>query len=131
MEKAYIVCDGGYSSSTKVMDYQSFQMPEKKRLFYKKFLGGTNNIAEFLAIVDSLRYAKENGLDLKVYSDSITGACWVRNKKINTTMKFLSGELMGAILQAQGWLRDNPDHNQVCKWPTHQLGENPADFSRK
>jgi len=53
-----------------------------------KFPQGTNNIGEFLAIVDCLQYLQKNNLNKIIYSDSQVAIDRVKSKKIKTTLKY-------------------------------------------
>ena len=91
------------------------------------------SILEFLAIVHALALIKKNGWDMKVYSDSISGMAWVRNKKAKTTLKRdeQTAQVLDLVIRAENWLWANPKHAEVLKWNTEEWGEIPADFGRK
>ena len=95
---------------------------------------GTVNIGEFLAIVLALAWLKKQNLTMPVYSDSRTAIAWVRNKKINTKLKWTkkNEELLKAVRAALKWLHEN-DYSRipVLKWNTKLWGEIPADYGRK
>lgn len=94
---------------------------------------GTNNIGEFLAIVQGLRWLQTSQLDWPLYSDSTNALLWVRLKKCRTKQRQTSrnGPLFKLIAEAEGWLAENRYTNKVLKWETDDWGENPADFGRK
>ena len=70
---------------------------------------------------------------MKVYSDSISGMAWVRNKKAKTTLKRTpeTAQVLDLVIRAENWLGANPRHAEVLKWNTEEWGEIPADFGRK
>ena len=76
-----IAVDAGCSGNPGAMEYQGVYLGNEQRLFHFGPIPGTNNIGEFLAIVHALALIKKNGWQMKVYSDSISGMAWVRNKK--------------------------------------------------
>lgn len=84
----------------------------------------TNNIAEFLAVVEALKA----GFD-PVYTDSMTAINWVKKTRANTTLD--SEEIQVMLFQAGMWLRLNRTHGQVLYWQTREWGECPADLGRK
>lgn len=107
-----------------------------KELFRFAFPYGTNNIAEFLAIVHALGYCKKNGLDSAIYSDSKTGRAWVRDQRCNSEIKphkdpNITKQLKFLIEKAETFLRTERPYNAVLLYNTKELGENPADFNRK
>jgi len=130
MEKQYISCDGAYSFKTFLMQYRAYLMPEKKLILDMSFPEGTNNIAEFLGIVGSLQYIKENNLNIPVYSDSVCALGWVKNKKMNTKMIGMGVDLALEITKAEQWLKDNK-HGTIKKWDTRRLGQVEADYGLK
>ena len=79
-----IAVDAGCSGNPGAMEYQGVYLGNEQRLFHFGPIQGTNNIGEFLAIVHALALIKKNGWDMKVYSDSISGMAWVRNKRART-----------------------------------------------
>jgi ribonuclease HI len=129
-----ICVDGAWNTSTNFIEYQGVELPARKLIFHAgPFSAGTNNIAEFLAIVHALAYCKNKQIGLPIYSDSSTAITWVRKKKAATKIK--QDETTEAIRQlvARGelWLKNNDYSNSILKWETKLWGENPADFGRK
>jgi len=92
--------------------------------------GGNNNIGEFLAIVEALRFAAKHKLDCPIYSDSRTAIAWVRNGKVRSKAMEegkTSERVNRRIWKALKWLHDN----EILMWQTRRWGEIPADFGRK
>ncbi len=125
--------DAACSGNPGVMEYQGVRTSDKKQLFHKKFPVGTNNIGEFLAIVHGLSYMKKYGFTQPIYSDSVNGMAWVRQKKCKTKLPRTpeTEELFQYIERAENWLRNNTWDTQILKWDTDNWGEIPADFNRK
>lgn len=94
---------------------------------------GTNNVGEFLAITEGLKWLQQNNLNWPLYSDSTNAILWFRLKKCRTklTPSAKNARLFGMIGTAETWLAGNPVSNPVLKWDTDHWGENPADFGRK
>lgn len=129
-----ISVDGACNTGTGVVEYQGIHTRTKKVLFRRgPFEDGTNNIAEFLAIVHGLAYCKTNNLNLPIYSDSTNAIGWVRDKQARTKhdKSVKNIKLFELIDRAIKWLNENEYDNQILKWETRAWGENPADFGRK
>jgi len=92
---------------------------------------GTNNIGEFLALVHGMRWVEKHNLDIPVYTDSKTALAWVRDKRVNTSLKSPKSSLiMIEVTKALEYLQK--PHNVTClKWQTNIWGEIPADYGRK
>lgn len=119
-------------------EFQAVWYPSGKKAFSSKvFLGGTNNIAEFLGLVLAVKHLKDRNLPLVVYTDSVTAMSWVRDKKANTTARTtgkLTEELENLLTKTELYLKNNQELIQqvkILKWETKQWGEIPADFGRK
>lgn len=133
LEKSISV-DGAWNTATGDMEYQGVETDWKKVLFRQwPFADGTNNIAEFLAIVHALAYCKEKKLLLPIYSDSRNALSWVKEKKCKTKLEKTgrNDEIFELIERAENWLEKNTYPNKLLKWETKVWGENPADFGRK
>jgi ribonuclease HI len=117
-----------------VMEYRGVYTATRKEIFHQgPFPDGTNNVGEFLAIVDALVMLKEQGIKKPIYSDSANALLWLKLKKCRTRLKpsRQNAPLFERIRQAEEWLKTNPYVNKVLKWDTQAWGEIPADFGRK
>lgn len=133
-EPESISVDGAWNNHTLDCEYRGVKTGSKELLFKMgPYQDGSNNIAEFLAIVHALAYCKKHKLTIPIYSDSTTAISWMKKKKANT--KVLPTErntkLLKMIDSAETWLNENNLNNKVLKWETQAWGENPADFGRK
>ena len=130
-----LAVDAACSGNPGKMEYQGVQVRNGKRIFHQgPFPDATNNIGEFLAIVHALSFLNAHGFpDTPIYSDSVTGLAWVRNKKANTKIAPTAKhqKLRELIARAENWLRTQTYRNPVLKWDTDRWGEIPADFGRK
>ncbi len=129
-----IAVDGACAGNPGVMEYRGVSLWDNKEVFRHKFPVGTNNIGEFLAIVECLaRLKRLNANDITVYSDSMTAISWVRKKKCNTKLIVSprTNDLLALVQRAENWLSQNSFANPIVKWPTELWGEIPADFGRK
>ncbi|KMK75010.1 ribonuclease H [Alkalihalobacillus pseudalcaliphilus] len=94
---------------------------------------GTNNMGEFLAIVHGLAYLKKQGSNKPIYSDSVTGMKWVKQRKANATLvkNEETAYIWQLIERAEKWLHENKYDNPILKWETASWGEIKADYGRK
>ena len=84
----------------------------------------TADVAEFIALVESLKYCKGEGLSGKVYSNSDLALGWVKNYGSGAiNVADISVMDMGLAHQAVDWLRANRLHNYCEKWDTVKWGE--------
>ena len=95
--------------------------------------GGTNNLGEFLAIVHALALMEKKGETHPIYSDSVSGMAWVRNRRIRTTLteNANNAPLFSLLRRALHWLNTHSYTAPIRKWDTPRWGEIPADFGRK
>ena len=116
------------------LEWRGVDTADRKEIFKAgPYPDGTNNIGEFLAIVQGLVWLKEKGLAWPVYSDSTNALLWIKLKKCRTKMEHTrrNAPLFALIASAEAWLAQNTWPNKVLKWETEDWGENPADFGRK
>lgn len=128
-----ICVDGACSGNPGPMEYRGVHLPSGKEVFRFGPIQGTNNIAEFLAIVHAMALMKQKGIALPIYSDSISGQAWVRNRKAKTTLERTpeTAQVLDLVARAEAWLRQNTFRVPIYKWNTEEWGEIPADFGRK
>jgi ribonuclease HI len=129
-----ISVDGAWNSRTGDIEYQGVLTHSREKIFHAgPFKDGTNNVAEFLAVVHAIGYCQKNNLDLPIYSDSITAMAWVRKKQIGSTLAPTpnNAKLFELMKRALHFLMDHQSKNPILKWETDIWGENPADFGRK
>jgi ribonuclease HI len=121
-----IAVDCGCKGNPGKADYRGVDIETGKTLFYVKIPGlSTNNIAEYLAAVHGLRYAKKRGL--QVYSDSTIAIGWVKRKNCFTKFTIDNDQQKSLIKLAQLFLRRN--NLRVNFWNNKAFGEIPADLS--
>ena len=128
-----LAVDAACSGNPGPMEYQGVHVASRQRVFHFGPMHGNNNIGEFLAIVHGLALMKQKGLNLPIYSDSVTAMSWVRQKKCKTTLprEAKTEALYQLIERAEKWLRENTYSTPILKWETQLWGEIPADFGRK
>ena len=116
------------------MDYRGVDLASGEEIFkVGPFEDATNNIGEFLAIVHACALMEQRGETHAIYSDSVSGMAWVRNRKINTQLKETgrNKKVFELMARALAWLYKHRTLPKVMKWQTELWGEIPADFGRK
>lgn len=130
-----IAVDAACSRNPGPVEYQGVDIKTGARLFHVGPLqGGSNNMGEFLAIVHALAWLDKRGLhDTPIYSDSVSGMAWVRNRRAKTSIvpTAENAPIRELVRRAEGWLQSHTPCNPVLKWNTDEWGEIPADFGRK
>lgn len=122
------------------MEYRAVDLHTRKEIFRSPiYPTGTNNIGEFLAIYDGIRYIEK--LEKKksktkyecIFSDSETAIAWMRSKKVKTTLTY-TNETKDLLIKLQDALTRIKTHDftiPIRKRETEIRGEIPADFDRK
>jgi len=129
-----ISVDAACSGAPGPLEYRGVETESGRQIFkLGPYADGTNNVGEFLAIVQALAVCKQRRLSQPIYSDSKIAIGWVKSKTCRTKLALTksNGELFQLIEQAEKWLHENTYENRVLKWETEEWGENPADFGRK
>jgi len=129
-----LAVDAACSGNPGLLEYRGVEVESGREVFYRgPFEHGTNNVGEFLAIVEALRLCQEWKLSWPIYSDSVNALNWVLAKKARTQLApdDQNAELFTLLAKAEGWLEQHPYSNRLLKWQTSSWGENPADFGRK
>lgn len=116
------------------MEYRGVELMTGRELFrVGPFEQSTNNIGEFLAIVHALSLMFKLGEKHTIYSDSVTGMSWVRNRKVKTQLErnAKTEKSFKLMERALSWLNTHTVDVNIRKWDTERWGEIPADFGRK
>jgi ribonuclease HI len=126
--------DAACSGSPGPVEFRGVHTATGKEFFRQgPFQNGTNNVGEFLAIVQALIWLQKKGLTAPLYSDSATAIAWVKAKRCNTDLATdkKNAPLFELIDLAEDWLEANKVTTRILKWDTQAWGEIPADFNRK
>ena len=130
-----IAVDGAVSGNPGPMEYRGVDVRSGIELFHVGPLaGGTNNVAEYLALVHALAYLYNKGdRTTPIYSDSRTARSWVRNRGHRSKLEPPEENLpIRQLLQrADKWIQTHTPENPVLCGNTNNWGEIPADFGRK
>ena len=131
--KQALCVDAACSGNPGPMEYRGVHIPSGKEVFRFGPIQGTNNIGEFLAIVHALALMQQKNISMPIYSDSVSGMAWVRNRKAKTTLSRTAQteKALDLVARAENWLRTNQIQVPILKWDTENWGEIPADFGRK
>lgn len=132
-----IAVDGACSSNPGPMEYRGVRVATGEELFHvgdKTPLYGTNNIAEYLALIHVGALLKKAGdTSTPIYTDSRNALAWLRRGASRTTLaqEPRTAATLEMLRRADAWLAQNKIVNPVLKWNTEEWGEIPADFGRK
>lgn len=129
-----ICVDAACSGNPGIVEYRGVDTATREVIFQPSPIPqGTNNLGEFLAIVQGLNYLQQQGRDIPIYSDSATAMLWVKQKQVRTTLNrdARSAQIFDLIDRAIHWLQTHEYTTPILKWDTRQWGEIPADFGRK
>ena len=131
--KQALCVDAACSGNPGPMEYRGVHIPSGKEVFRFGPIQGTNNIGEFLAIVHALALMQQKNISMPIYSDSVSGMAWVRNRKAKTTLSRTAQteQALDLVARAENWLRTNQVQVPILKCDTENWGEIPADFGRK
>lgn len=133
--KNSIAVDGACSKNPGPMEYRCVDVMTGVEIFHVGPLeDGTNNVAEYLALIHALAFLKSTGnTETVIYSDSRTAISWIRNRgnksKLERTGK--NDKIFELLQRADIWIQNNATYNTILKWDTEKWGEIPADFNRK
>jgi len=134
LPSAFLCVDAACSGSPGPVEWRVVLFPGGKTVHKNgPHTYGTNNIGEFLALVDAIQFRQVRELDLPIYTDSITALAWIRDKRCKTTLHVddHNPRLAELIRSAEQFLRTNPNTTNIKKWDTEAWGEIPADYGRK
>ena len=120
------------------MEYRAVRLYDGSEVFHigaSQPLTGTNNIAEYLAVIHlAALLAKAGDTTTPIYTDSRNTFAWLRRGKSKTTLQRTpkTAKVLDLLERADAWLAANgPIRNPILKWKTDEWGEIPADFGRK
>jgi ribonuclease HI len=128
-----IAVDGACSGSTG--EFRGVMLPCKVEIFRQgPFEGATNNLMEYIAIIEGLRWMERRGIRCLLYSDSNVAISWANDddhrvvarddgdasKRVDSDIRWL-----GSCVDKKGLL------SCIRKWDTSRYGEILADFNRK
>ncbi len=128
-----IAVDCGCRGNPGNAEYRGVSIETGEILFEYKIPGlCTNNIAEFLALVDGVNYLINNKIEGKVYSDSTTALAWIKHKRHKSTLKVMTSTTLAYNLLERAIKAIPKDQMKyVGFWYNVKWSENIADYGRK
>ena len=124
-----IATDGAHSTKERLTRYRAVDLSSGMELFNHSIGNWTNNIGEFLGIVEAVKYILTHPEAPRIiYSDSLTAISWFNNKQTASSRrcdKLLMAEVFLKVMDAK--ISDI----QVIHWDNRKWGEIPADFGNK
>lgn len=133
-----IAVDGACAGNPGRMEYRAVRLIDGAEVFRvgsKEPMTGTNNIAEYLAMIHLAALLEKSGdTSTPIYTDSKNTLAWLRKGRSNTTLADTpqTAKARDLLRRADAWLAAHgPIRNPIFKWNTEEWGEIPADFGRK
>jgi ribonuclease HI len=136
-----ISVDAACSGSPGPLEFRGVDSESGRQIFREgPYAEGTNNVGEFLAIVEALRWLRRQAHAQPIYSDSQNAIGWVRDGKCRTRLRRTSANhrLFEMIARGEEELpmllapvAGEAGRPSILKWDTADWGEIPADFGRK
>ena len=121
-----IATDGAHSTKERLTRYRAVDLSSGLELFNHSIGNKTNNIGEFLAIVEAVKYILRHPEAPRIiYSDSITAITWYRNKQTASSRRCEQLQLAEIFLKV---MAAKIEDIQVLHWDNREWGETPADF---
>lgn len=132
-----IAVDGACSGNPGVMEYRAVDIQTGQEIFRRGADGkliGTNNIAEYLALIHvGALLLSQGNTTMPIYSDSRTAQSWVHRRHSKTKLERTprTALVLDLLDRADAWITTHTILNPIIKWDTDKWGEIPADFGRK
>ena len=124
-----IATDGAHSTKERLTRYRAVDLSSGMELFNHSIGNWTNNIGEFLGIVEAVKYILTHPEAPRIiYSDSITAITWYKNKTTASSKRcddLFKAEIFLKVMAAK------IEDIQVLHWDNREWGETPADFGNK
>ncbi len=134
---AGIAVDGACAGNPGKMEYRAVDIATGTEIFRRGADGkliGTNNIAEYLALVHiGAELMRRGDTTTPIYSDSRTAQSWLRRRHSKSTLERTpqTAAVLDLLARADLWVARHTIPNPILKWDTDRWGEIPADFGRK
>ncbi len=120
-----LIASGTCNLETGEVEIKAVHTGSKQLIFWKGPLhDGTPDIAEFIAIVETLKYLKSRKLTMPVYSESATALNWVRYRHATPALprRQSNTELYQRFDECMAWLQDHAYYNRILKWDAESWG---------
>lgn len=131
-----LAVDGGCSGNPGPFEYRGVDVATGEVIFsVPPDEIGTNNLAEFLALVEAMRIVMSGKHPGPIWNDSATARTWVSKGAANITQKKwkMSEVTRLEVEAAEAWLAETPVSKRppAHAWDTRAWGQIPADYDRK
>ena len=123
-------CDASYLKSKDIMEWQVKDTLTGELLLKQIAYGGSANVAEYLAVIDTMILQEEQGSNFPIYTDSKIAMIWLK-KEYCGTWQDLPQKTQDLVDEYTEILKDIGYNYEVLKWHTWKWGEIPSDFGRK
>lgn len=124
-----IATDGAHSTKNRLSRYRAVDISTGEELFSMSLGFQTINIAEFLGVVEAVKYIIANDYSPRiVYTDSITAITWFKAK--HTASKKRNPALQKAEVFLKAFAAE-VETIDVLHWDNRGWGEIPADYGEK
>ena len=112
-----------------MIKYRAVNTVTGEEVFTYGPIPGTEDIGEFLAVVNTLNLLKVSNSQLPIYTDNQEVVSWVKKRKCKSMMlEDAEEELRRLVARSENWLMKNYYKNSIMQWNTEEWGENPASF---
>jgi ribonuclease HI len=132
--KTGIAVDAACSGNPGVVEYRAVDLRDSTIVFSEGPIeSGTNNLGEFLAIVQAMQWLMAQGRRDSIYSDSQVAMGWVEKRAVKSpfVMAHPEADISQQVAAALAWLDRYDPQWDLRKWNTQSWGEIPADYGRK
>lgn len=132
-----VAVDGACAGNPGVMEYRAVDVATGAEIFRRGADGsliGTNNIAEYLALIHiGAELMRRGDSTTPIYTDSRTALSWLRRRHSKSTLERTerTAPVLDLLARADAWIASHSIPNPILKWDTERWGEVPADFGRK
>lgn len=124
-----IATDGAHSVKNGITRFRAVDLFTGKELFNENIGNKTINIAEFLAVVEAVKYIiRLDSHPRIIYTDSTTAIAWFKAKKTASKKKYAPLRKAEIFLKV---MASRINTIEVRYWDNRRWGENPADFGEK
>lgn len=124
-----IATDGAHSVKNRLTRYRAVDIATDEELFIEHLGNQTINIAEFLGVVDAVKYIiAHNYTPRIIYTDSTTAIAWFLAKRTASKKSYPPLKRAEIFLKA---FATEIESIEVRHWDNDSWGETPADFAEK
>lgn len=124
-----IATDGAHSTKNRMTRYRAVDISTGEELFNVSLGNQTINIAEFLGVVEAVKFIIEHNYSPRtIYTDSLTAIAWFKAKQTASKKRNIAIKKAEVFLKA---FATDIATIEVHHWDNREWGEIPADFGEK